>query len=181
LRLAVPYAGLILTAREPAELRGDVIRLGVTQIDAGTRLEIGGYQEKRAPAGASGGADGDGGGGQDLSRAQFRVGDTRTLDAVAGWLAAEGMVPSFCTSCYRRGRTGEKFMSLAGPGAIKNFCQPNALVTFAEYLEDYAGEDTRREGQALIERETATLPEKERTRVEAMLARVRAGERDIAL
>lgn len=168
LRLAVPYTGLIMTAREPASVRNDVIHFGVSQIDAGTRLEIGSYQETKT--------DPDG---QNLARGQFKIGDTRTLDDTIRWLADEGFVPSFCTSCYRLGRTGEQFMEFAIPGFIQRFCTPNALVTFAEYLEDYAKPDTKAAGWALVDRETAALPERQRADVADKLARLRAGERDL--
>lgn len=168
LRLAVPYTGLIMTAREPPELRREVLAFGVSQIDAGTRLEIGGYQQKREN------------GEQELNREQFKVGDTRRLDDVMRELVEAGYIPSFCTSCYRLGRTGEHFMEFAIPGFIGSFCTPNALVTLAEYLEDYASEETRRAGVQFIENETgkltdAALQEKVRDRLE----KVRAGERDL--
>ena len=174
LRLAIPYAGLILTAREPAELRGDLMECGISQIDAGTRLEIGGYAEKAPPAAGEGAPRG-----QDLRREQFLVGDTRTLADVSGWLAQNGYVPSFCTSCYRRGRTGAKFMELALPGKIGGLCAQNALATFAEYLRDYAGEAARAGGMAFIARELEALPGPARESARRMLDRVEAGESDV--
>lgn len=136
LRLAVPYTGLILTARERPELRDEVIKLGVSQIDAGSRIEIGGYTEL---------ADS-----QYVEREQFELGDLRPLDVVIRQLLKDGYVPSFCTACYRLGRTGDHFMEFAIPGFIKRFCTPNALLTLMEYLVDYASSETRSEGLKLI-------------------------------
>jgi 2-iminoacetate synthase len=137
LRLAVPYTGLILTSRENAEVRRDLMRFGVSQIDAGSRIEIGGYTEK--------------GDKQLADREQFELGDTRSLDAVMRELLQEGYLPSFCTACYRLGRTGEHFMEFAIPGFIKRYCTPNALTTLTEYLVDYASPETRREGERLVQ------------------------------
>jgi 2-iminoacetate synthase len=143
LRLAVPYTGLILTARERADIRRDVLAFGVSQIDAGSRIELGGYTEA--------------GDAQQMHKEQFVLGDVRTLDEVIGELSKDGYVPSFCTACYRLGRTGEHFMEFAIPGFIKRFCTPNALTTFMEYLVDYGSEETRREGFAQIDAELAKL------------------------
>ena len=132
LRLAVPYTGLILTAREPAALRREVLAFGVSQIDAGSRIELGGYTEV--------------GDAQVMEREQFQLGDIRSLDEVMKELMVDGYVPSFCTACYRLGRTGEHFMEFAIPGFIQNLCTPNALTTLTEYLVDYAGEETRAAG-----------------------------------
>ena len=143
LRLAVPYTGLILTARESAELRREALGFGVSQIDAGTRLELGGYTRDD--------------GGQHLEREQFRLGDVRSLDEVTRELATDGYIPSFCTACYRLGRTGEHFMEFAIPGFIKRFCTPNALSTLVEYLEDYAPPATRAAGERLVAEELARL------------------------
>ncbi len=167
LRLAVPYAGLIMTAREPAALRNRMIEFGVSQIDAGTNLEIGGYSEKEGHSE------------QSLEREQFELMDTRSLADTIDELVQQGQIPSFCTACYRKGRTGEHFMEFSTKGFIKNFCTPNALLTFAEYLEDYASPESREKGHALIESKVATLDEPMRTRVADHLARIRAGERDI--
>ena len=145
LRLAVPYTGLILTAREKAELRREVLEFGVSQIDAGTRIEIGGYT-----------ACGDA---QSLRKEQFTIGDVRSLDEVVGELLATGYVPSWCTACYRLGRTGEHFMEFAIPGFIKRYCTPNALTTLKEYLVDYASPETRGLGETVIARELAALPD----------------------
>ncbi len=167
LRLAVPYTGLIMTAREPAELRREVLAFGVSQIDAGTKLEIGGYQEKREK------------GDQTLNREQFQVGDTRGLDEVIGEILEHGYIPSFCTSCYRLGRTGEHFMEYAIPGFIGKFCTPNALVTLAEYLEDYASPETKAKGDAVLRQEADKLAPAQRDEVLRRLERIRAGERDL--
>lgn len=167
LRLAVPYTGLIMTAREPAELRREVLAFGVSQIDAGTKLEIGSYHEQRK--------DDE----QNLKREQFKVGDTRSLDEVIGEILEGGYIPSFCTSCYRLGRTGEHFMEYAIPGFIGKFCTPNAIMTLAEYLEDYASPDTKAKGEALIAAEVAKLDERLRNEVLKRLEQVRAGKRDL--
>ena len=145
LRLAVPYTGLILTAREPAELRRELLGFGVSQIDAGTRIELGGYTEA--------------GDAQCMEREQFELGDIRSLDAVLGELVTDGYLPSFCTACYRLGRTGEHFMEFAIPGFIKRFCTPNALLTAAEYLRDYASPATRAAGERLIAAELERIEE----------------------
>ena len=145
LRLAVPYTGLILTAREKAELRREVMAFGVSQIDAGSRIELGGYTEL--------------GDAQCMDREQFALGDLRSLDEVMGELIQDGYIPSFCTSCYRLGRTGEHFMEFAIPGFINRFCTPNALVTLEEYLVDYASPETRTSGEQLIEKELLNIPD----------------------
>ncbi len=165
LRLSVPYVGMILTAREPAELRRQLIDFGCSQIDGGTRIEIGGYSE--------------GEGEQDLNKEQFRIGDNRSLEEVINELLEMGEIPSFCTACYRSGRTGEHFMELAKPGEIKHRCAPNALVTLAEYLLDYASADTRKAGEALIAKELGRLDESDRRLAERLLARVGEGKRDV--
>jgi 2-iminoacetate synthase len=136
LRLAVPYTGLILTARETAELRRSAMEFGVSQIDAGSCIELGGYTEQTC--------------GQRMDREQFSLGDMRSLDTVIRELSQQGHVPSFCTACYRLGRTGEHFMEFAIPGFIKRFCTPNALTTFMEYLVDYASPETAKAGLAQI-------------------------------
>lgn len=145
LRLAVPYTGLILTARESAELRREVMEFGVSQIDAGTRIELGGYTEA--------------GDAQVMEREQFRIGDIRSLDAVMRELLEDGYVPSFCTACYRLGRTGEHFMEFSVPGFIKRFCTPNALTTLQEYLTDYASPETCKAGEAQIQKELDQMPD----------------------
>lgn len=145
LRLAVPYTGLILTARENADVRRECMSFGVSQIDAGSRIELGGYTEA--------------GDAQVMEREQFQLGDVRSLDEVMRELMNDGYVPSFCTSCYRVGRTGEHFMEFSIPGFIKEFCTPNALMTLEEYLVDYATPETRQVGERLIAEEIAKLPE----------------------
>ena len=139
LRLAVPYTGLILTARENPVLRREVMSFGVSQIDAGSRIELGGYTEFSKE--------------QIKEREQFMLGDIRSLDDVMRELIEDDFVPSFCTSCYRLGRTGEHFMEFAIPGFIKQFCQPNALTTLMEYLVDYASDETKKAGMKLIDSE----------------------------
>ncbi len=145
LRLAVPYTGLILTAREEPALRRAVLAFGVSQIDAGSRLEVGGYTEA--------------GDAQSMEREQFELGDIRPLDQVMRELLEDGYLPSFCTACYRLGRTGEHFMEFAIPGFIKRFCTPNALTTLMEYLVDYASAETRAAGEKLIATELEKLEE----------------------
>ena len=165
LRLAVPYTGLILTAREPAALRREVMAFGVSQIDAGSRIEIGGYTE----AGDS----------QVMEREQFILGDVRSLGQVIRELLQDGYVPSFCTACYRIGRTGEEFMDHAKPGHIKYCCEPNALSTLSEYLIDYASPETRAEGERLIQRTLAEMDGRQRSIASRLVERIRAGERDV--
>lgn len=165
LRLSVPYVGMILTAREPAELRRQLIEFGCSQIDGGTRIEIGGYSA----------ADEE----QDLDKEQFRISDDRSLEEVVAELIEMGEVPSFCTACYRSGRTGEHFMELAKPGEIKHRCAPNAIATLAEYLQGFASEETRKAGEALIDRELQRLDEHDRRLAQRLLARVHGGKHDV--
>jgi 2-iminoacetate synthase len=141
LRLSVPYTGMVLTAREPADLRRELLGFGVSQIDAGSRIELGGYTE-------AGDAQI-----QVREREQFELGDIRSLDEVIAQLLTDGYLPSFCTACYRLGRTGEEFMEFAIPGFIREFCTPNALTTLLEYLVDYASPATRKLGERLIQSE----------------------------
>jgi 2-iminoacetate synthase len=143
LRLAVPYTGLILTARENPQVRRECMSFGVSQIDAGSRIELGGYTEA--------------GDAQVMEREQFSLGDVRSLDEVMKELMTDGYVPSFCTSCYRVGRTGEHFMEFSIPGFIKEFCTPNALLTLEEYLVDYATQETRIVGESLIADELSKM------------------------
>lgn len=167
LRIAVPYTGLIMTARETTEVRNAVIEYGVSQIDAGTRLEIGSYHEEKKET-------------QELNREQFKIGDSRDLDDVIRWLLGRGFIPSFCTSCYRLGRTGEHFMEYAIPGFIGRFCTPNAMLTLAEYLEDYSSEETKKAGYALIEEELSLVKEvKKREEISAKLRMIKEGKRDM--
>lgn len=138
IRLAVPYTGMIVSTRESKAVREKVIRLGVSQISGASRTSVGGYCEPEA---------------DDDNSEQFDVSDKRTLDEVVRWLMEFGFIPSFCTACYREGRTGDRFMSLCKSGQIQNCCHPNALMTLKEYLEDYASPETKRIGEALILRE----------------------------
>jgi 2-iminoacetate synthase len=166
LRLSVPYTGMVLTAREPAELRRELIKYGCSQIDGGTHIEIGGYHESKRQ--------------QDLNREQFRIGDTRPLDEIVGELLDMGEIPSYCTACYRKGRTGEHFMEFAIPGFIKRFCTPNALLTLKEYLVDYASPEVKTKGAELVDRELAKLPEDDTKRqLVSRLAAIDDGQRDL--
>lgn len=140
-RIAVPYTGIIISTRESADLRGKLLKIGISQLSGGSKTSVGGYADN-APE-------------EDSS--QFEVNDTRTLDEVVNWLLSLGFIPSFCTACYREGRTGDRFMRLLKSGQIVNVCQPNALMTLKEYLEDYASEDTRRKGIELILNETKNI------------------------
>ena len=163
LRLSVPYTGLICTARESAAMRREVMGFGVSQIDAGSRIEIGGYTEA--------------GDAQVMEREQFSLGDIRPLDVVIRELLKDGYMPSFCTSCYRLGRTGEHFMEFAIPGFIKRFCTPNALTTVMEYLMDYASPETRAAGEKLVAEELAKIPESEmKTKLVERLQQIREGK-----
>lgn len=167
LRLAVPYTGLILTAREKPALRREVMAFGVSQIDAGSRIEIGAYTEINEM--------------QSLEREQFELGDTRSLDDVMQELVVDGYIPSFCTACYRLGRTGEHFMEFAIPGFIKKLCTPNALTTLCEYLTDYGTPETRAQGETLIQRELDNMPDSPRkTELIERLNRIRTtDDRDL--
>ncbi len=163
IRIAVPYTGMIISTRESQETRERVLRLGISQISGGSRTSVGGYTE---PV-------------RDDSSAQFDVSDTRTLDEVVNWLMRLGYIPSFCTACYREGRTGDRFMSLLKSGQIVNCCQPNALMTLKEYLEDYASGDTRAIGEELIAKEIQNVPnEKVRERALQYLEELKGGKRD---
>lgn len=161
LRLAVPYTGLILTAREPAHLRKEILSYGVSQIDGGTNIEIGGYSKENKATG------------------QFKINDDRTLAEVIDELIEGDYIPSFCTACYRKGRTGEHFMEFSVPGFIKRYCTPNAILTLAEYLEDYASVQTKEKGYQLIEKNIETLAESKRDVIERKVARIKMGERDL--
>ncbi len=167
LRLAVPYTGLICTAREEPKLRRDMLRLGVSQIDGGSKIELGGYTSNATE--------------QQIDREQFTLGDTRTLDDVIGELLEDDYLPSFCTACYRLGRTGEHFMEFAIPGFIKRYCTPNAITTLTEYLTDYASEQTRQIGEALIEKEMGKFSDEKLAKdLASRVERIRRdGERDL--
>jgi len=143
LRIAVPYTGLIISTRESQKTREKVLHLGVSQVSGGSCTSVGGYAEKEA---------------EDDNSAQFDVSDTRTLDEVVNWLLAMGYIPSFCTACYREGRTGDRFMKLVKSKQIGNCCQPNALMTLKEYLMDYASADTREKGEKMIAEELNRIP-----------------------
>ncbi len=143
IRIAVPYTGMIISTRESQASRERVLKLGISQISGGSRTSVGGYVEEETT---------------EENSAQFDVSDRRTLDEVVDWLIRLGYVPSFCTACYREGRTGDRFMKLIKSGQISNCCHPNALMTLKEYLEDYASAETRREGEALIRRELENIP-----------------------
>ena len=163
IRIAVPYTGMIISTRESQKVREKVIRLGVSQISGASRTSVGGYCEEVRP--------------EDTN--QFDVSDQRTLDEVVKWLMEMGYIPSFCTACYREGRTGDRFMALCKNGQIQNCCHPNALMTLKEYLMDYASEETRAIGEALIEAELKHIP-REQTReiCKDHLAKIEQGIRD---
>ncbi|NRT37201.1 2-iminoacetate synthase [Clostridium beijerinckii] len=164
LRITVPYTGLIVSTRESQKTREKVLELGVSQISGGSSTSVGGYVEKEN---------------EEENSAQFDVSDTRTLDEIVNWLLERGHIPSFCTACYREGRTGDRFMSLVKSGQIANCCQPNALMTLKEYLEDYASEDTRRKGEEVIKNEIPNIPnEKVKEIVLENLENLHEGKRD---
>ena len=164
LRLAVPYTGMIVSTRESQRSRELVLDVGVSQLSGGSKTSVGGYAEGIEDAEDS---------------AQFDISDNRTLDEIVGWLLNLGYIPSFCTACYREGRTGDRFMSLAKRGLIGNCCAPNALMTLAEYLEDYASPMVKLEGQKMINRLTQIIPsEKVRQITERNLRAIAEGQRD---
>jgi 2-iminoacetate synthase len=160
-RLAVPYTGMIMSTREAANLRRETFALGVSQISAGSRTNPGGYTLDTV-----------------ADMEQFQLGDHRTLDEVIRDVAQMGYIPSFCTACYRLGRTGGDFMDLAKPGEIKHHCDPNALSTFLEYLEDYGSAETKAAGEQLIADSLSAMADRERTTSNRLIEQVRAGERD---
>ena len=163
IRIAVPYTGMIISTRESQKVREQVIRLGVSQISGGSRTSVGGYAEEERPTDTE----------------QFDVSDQRTLDEVVRWLMEMGYIPSFCTACYREGRTGDRFMSLCKSGQIQNCCHPNALMTLKEYLMDYASEETKKIGEALIQAELQNIPkEKVREICADHLQKIEEGVRD---
>ena len=164
IRISVPYTGMIVSTRESQTCRERVLHLGVSQISGGSRTSVGGYVEPEE---------------EDDNSAQFDVSDNRSLDEVVNWLMRLGYIPSFCTACYREGRTGDRFMSLCKSGQIQNCCHPNALMTLKEYLMDYASEDTREIGLKLIEKEIPNVPrEKTREILERHLKEIEEGQRD---
>ncbi|MDR0437618.1 MAG: [FeFe] hydrogenase H-cluster radical SAM maturase HydG [Bacteroidales bacterium] len=167
LRLAVPYTGLILTAREPQVIRDEALKYGVSQMDGGTKLELGSYSDTKNET-------------QDLNREQFQINDNRSLQEIMNELIENQYLPSFCTACYRKGRTGEHFMEFSVPGFIKKFCTPNAILTLAEYLEDYANEATAQKGWTLIEHEIEQIDdEKTKSQTREKIAQIKLGKRDL--
>ncbi len=166
LRLAVPYTGLILTAREPQEIRKEVLQYGCSQVDAGTKIEMGAYAEDAKKE-------------QKLDSEQFQINDERSLADVIDELIETDYLPSFCTACYRAGRTGEHFMEFSVPGFIKKFCTPNAILTLSEYVEDYARPESVEKGWDLINRNLVDLEPKLKAKVEERLEKVKEGERDL--
>ena len=164
IRISVPYTGMIISTRESQAVREKVIRLGVSQISGASRTSVGGYCEPEP---------------EDESSEQFDVSDKRTLDEVVRWLMEMGYIPSFCTACYREGRTGDRFMSLCKSGQIQNCCHPNALMTLKEFLMDYASPATRAIGEKMIAQELNNIPkEKVREIARAHLAEIENGQRD---
>lgn len=164
IRIAVPYTGMIVSTRESKKTREKVLHLGISQISGGSKTSVGGYYEPEP---------------EDDNSAQFDVDDNRTLDEVVNWLMTMGYIPSFCTACYREGRTGDRFMSLCKSGQIQNCCHPNALMTLKEYLEDYASEDTKKIGEELINKEIENIPkEKVKAIVKDYLLNIHKGKRD---
>ncbi|MBO4589109.1 MAG: [FeFe] hydrogenase H-cluster radical SAM maturase HydG [Bacteroidales bacterium] len=161
IRIAMPYTGIIISTRERPEMRDKLVKYGVSQISAASETNPGGYEE-------------------DNTGAQFTLGDHRSLDEVISMMIDGGYIPSFCTGCYRKGRTGADFMDLAKPGLIKEYCKPNAMFTFREYLEDYASPETKAKGLELLKKLTQTFPKEElKKRVEGNLCKIGDGERDL--
>lgn len=164
IRIAVPYTGMIISTRESKEVRERALHLGVSQISGGSKTSVGGYCEEEP---------------EDENSEQFDVSDKRTLDEVVHWLMDLDYIPSFCTACYREGRTGDRFMSLCKSGQIQNCCHPNALMTLKEYLEDYASPETKKIGEALIQKELGNIPkEKVREITVHHLQEIERGNRD---
>ncbi|HPS50737.1 MAG: [FeFe] hydrogenase H-cluster radical SAM maturase HydG [Bacteroidales bacterium] len=170
LRLAVPYTGLILTARESAHIRDEIMQFGVSQIDGGTNLELGGYSKKKVKEAED----------QDIDLEQFQINDNRTLNEIMNDLIEHKYIPSFCTACYRLGRTGEHFMEFSVPGFIKRFCQPNAILTLVEYLEDYAPAETKAKGYDLIREKLNEIDDIAfREKLIGKIDQIKAGKRDL--
>ncbi|HAU86565.1 MAG TPA: [FeFe] hydrogenase H-cluster radical SAM maturase HydG [Lachnospiraceae bacterium] len=164
LRVAVPYTGLIISTRESVKSRERVLQYGVSQISGASRTSVGGYAEEEP---------------EEDNSAQFDVNDNRTLDQVVNWLLELGCVPSFCTACYREGRTGDRFMKLVKSGQIANCCLPNALMTLEEYLQDYASEDTKQKGENVIQKELNGITNLLiRQRATEKIGKIKEGERD---
>lgn len=161
IRIAMPYTGIIISTREKPEMRDELVQYGVSQISAASETNPGGYEEEGTGA-------------------QFTLGDHRSLDQVISMMIDGGYIPSFCTGCYRKGRVGADFMDLAKPGLIKEFCKPNAMFTFREYLEDYASPETKAKGLKLLQELTQTFTKEElKKRVEGNLCKIGEGERDL--
>ena len=166
LRIAVPYTGLIISTREDIKVRERLLQVGVTQLSGGSKTSVGGYSKQEEEGDSS----------------QFEIADNRTLDEVVNWLLSLGYIPSFCTACYREGRTGDRFMRLVKSGAIANVCAPNALLTLAEYLYDYAKEDTKQIGFKVIEKELENIKnDKVKLLVKENLTAIKNGKRDFRL
>lgn len=165
IRLSVPYTGMILTARESPEVRNEVLPLGISQIDAGSRIGVGGYKEFEK--------------GYIPEKEQFQLGDMRSLDEIIKDICKAGYIPSFCTAGYRSARTGKKFMGLAKPGLVHNFCMPNSILTFKEYLLDYASEETKKAGEKAIETHFENLPKERKKVVREKLELIEKGKRDV--
>jgi len=169
LRLAVPYTGIIISTRESAAMRKDLLDCGVTQMSACSAVGVGGYmaEKRRRETGEI----------DPTLTAQFAKNDERSADEIIAWLMSEGLVPSWCTACYRSGRTGDRFMALARSGQIKNVCHPNALMTLSEYLEDYASPEVKAIGYALVDRELERVPQTEhREQARANVEKIRRGK-----
>ncbi len=166
LRLAVPYTGMILTARESEQVRREVMQYGVSQIDGGTKLELGAYHASQNEE-------------QNLNREQFVINDNRSLAEIIDELIENEYLPSFCTACYRLGRTGEHFMEFSVPGFIKRFCTPNAILTLTEYLVDYSSEETANKAWKIIDKEINALDEKVGNQVRERIEKIKQGERDL--
>jgi 2-iminoacetate synthase len=164
LRIAVPYTGMIISTRESKKTRERVLELGITQISGGSRTSVGGYVEEEP---------------EDEKSDQFDVEDRRTLDEIVNWLVELGYIPSFCTACYREGRTGDRFMAMVKTGQISNCCQPNAMITLKEYLEDYASENTKINGEKMLQDEMAHIASEKVRKITAdYLMKITEGERD---
>lgn len=165
IRMAVPYTGMIISTRESKKVRERVLQLGISQISGGSKTSVGGYVEPEKE--------------DEVTSAQFDISDNRSLDEVVNWLCSLGFIPSFCTACYREGRTGDRFMQLCKSGQISNCCHPNALMTLKEYLQDYASEDTKAKAEALIKKELNNVSsDKVRKICQERLSMIEEGKRD---
>ena len=163
--MAVPYTGMIISTRESKRVRERVLQLGISQISGGSKTSVGGYDEPESD--------------DEVTSAQFDISDNRSLDEVVNWLCSMNFIPSFCTACYREGRTGDRFMQLCKSGQISNCCHPNALMTLKEYLQDYASEDTKKKANQLIEKELENISsDKVRKICQERLLMIEEGKRD---